>query len=102
MLVLVLGVSSRKWSHHTMSTALLEEMLFVFPESITLLTKFTMARAGWSVSSSANTWHWLQALLVGFLATTASSLLDSGGTEVLMLHLLSSGSRPQWEIWAVL
>ena len=94
--------SYRKQNNHTMSTARPEEIVLVLPESITLLTKFTMALAGCSVSSSAKTWHWLQALLVGFLATKANSLLERGGTDVLTLHLLSSGSTPQWDIWGVL
>jgi len=35
-----------------------------------LFTKFTIATAGWSGSSSANRWHWLSGLLTfGFLAT---------------------------------
>ena len=41
----------------------------LFPDNMSLLTKFTMALAGWSAFSSANTRHWLQAWLAGFLAT---------------------------------
>ena len=48
----------------------------LFPDNMSLLTKFTMALAGWSAFSSANTWHWLQARLAGFLATKAKSRLE--------------------------
>jgi hypothetical protein len=36
---------------------------------ITFETKLTIAVAGCSGSSSANTWHWLSVLLAGFRAT---------------------------------
>ena len=91
-----------------MSTGRPEEILLECPANITLLTKLTMALAGCSVSSSAKTWHWLQARLVagGFRATKANSLLFPGGKLFvpvlgLMLHLLSSGSTPQCEMWLV-
>lgn len=44
---------------------------------MTLFTKFTMAVAGCSGSSSANTWHWLSDLCAGFLATNPKHRLKN-------------------------
>ena len=61
----------------------------------TLLTKLTMALAGWSGSSSANRWHWLcPDLEVGFLATNPKILASSLSSP---FHLRASGSMPQNE-----
>ena len=74
------------------------------PDIISLFTKLTMALAGWSSSSSANTWHWLQPRAAGFRATKANSLLGglAGAPSALrQLHRRSSGSTPQCEMWLV-
>ena len=67
----------------------------------TLLTKLTMALAGWSGSSSAKRWHWLcPDREVGFLATNPKILASP--TPSLFpssppFHLRASGSIPQNE-----
>lgn len=48
---------------------MIADLIVAVPDIMTLVTKFTMAEAGCSGSSSANTWHWLSVLLPGLRAT---------------------------------
>lgn len=55
--------------------------------AITLLTKLTIAEAGWSESCSAKTWHWLSVLLPVFLATNPKNKLTKQCILIINLRL---------------
>lgn len=57
---------------------------------MTLFTKFTMAVAGCSGSSSANTWHWLSDLCAGFLATNPKHRLERRNVTIVREYYFAS------------
>lgn len=70
-------VIQASWRTREMNKTIYTMLAFAMELPImTLFTKFTMAVAGCSGSSSANTWHWLSDLCAGFLATNPKQRLE--------------------------